>query len=64
MVAKTAPEKMWTTEELAAYLDVPVATVRRWRYMGTGPRGARCGRHVRYHPEQVRRWLEEQQRDD
>ena len=44
---------------LAAFLSVPVKTLRDWRYTGVGPSGFRVGRHVRYEPAEVRRWLVE-----
>ena len=45
--------------ELAAYLAIPVKTLRQWRYLGIGPKVYRAGRHLRYRPADVRRWLEE-----
>lgn len=47
-------------EQLAEYLDIPLATVYRWRARRTGPRGMRVGRHVRYRLADVERWLEAQ----
>jgi excisionase family DNA binding protein len=47
-----------TTEELAAEVRAPVATVRFWRHTGKGPRSARIGRRVVYRREDVDRWLE------
>jgi excisionase family DNA binding protein len=43
--------------ELAGFLGVPVKTVYRWRGHGTGPAALRVGRHLRYHPAEVHRWL-------
>ena len=48
-----------TTAELAAFLSLPVKTLRDWRYTGVGPRALRVGRHLRYEPVEVRRWLED-----
>jgi hypothetical protein len=48
-----------TTDELAAFLSLPVKTLRDWRYTGVGPRALRVGRHLRYEPAEVRRWLED-----
>jgi hypothetical protein len=48
-----------TPAELAAFLSVPVKTLRDWRYQGVGPEVLRVGRHVRYEPSEVRRWLVE-----
>jgi hypothetical protein len=49
-----------TTAELAAFLSLPVKTLRDWRYTGVGPRALRVGRHLRYEPAEVRRWLVEE----
>ena len=45
-------------QQLADYLGVPVATVYRWRYESTGPRGIKVGKHVRYRRGDVEAWLE------
>jgi excisionase family DNA binding protein len=43
-----APEYL-TIPQLADVLQVPVATIYRWRHLGEGPRGIRVsGRHVRF----------------
>lgn len=47
-----------TVEQLAARLQVPVGTVRKWRAQGTGPKGIRVGRFVRYRPADVDAWLD------
>jgi excisionase family DNA binding protein len=52
-----------TATEAAAYLQVPVETLRRWRSVGIGPRYARVGRHVRYRQAALDRWLEERERE-
>jgi predicted DNA-binding transcriptional regulator AlpA len=48
-----------TTAELAAFLSLPVRTLRQWRYLGVGPKALRIGRHLRYEPSEVRRWLDQ-----
>lgn len=53
-----APEYL-TVKQLAAVLQVPVTTIYEWRYRDTAPRGMRLGRHVRFHREDVRAWLEQ-----
>jgi hypothetical protein len=45
------------TVELTVPVGVPVATLHRWRYLGTGPAAFRVGKHLRYDPDVVRRWL-------
>lgn len=52
-----ACEKLWAIGDVSAFLGVPIATLHRWRYLGTGPDAFRVGRHLRYDPGVVRRWL-------
>jgi hypothetical protein len=55
-----APDlRLWTPQETADFLGVPVATLQRWRYLREGPESFKVGRHVRYDREAVRRWLVE-----
>jgi excisionase family DNA binding protein len=49
--------RLWTPVELAGFLGVPVKTVYRWHGQRTGPVALRVGRHLRYHPAEVHRWL-------
>jgi DNA-binding transcriptional MerR regulator len=56
-------DRLWSPIQLAEYLDVPVATLYAWRYQGIGPAGYRVGRHVRYDPADVIRWLKENRSD-
>ena len=51
-------DALLSPQQLADYLAVPVATVYRWRCEGTGPRGIRIGKHVRYRRPDVEAWLE------
>lgn len=55
-----AIEPLWTVEDVATFLGVPVATLYQWRYRRTGPRAHRVGRHLRYDPAEVRAWLDQQ----
>jgi excisionase family DNA binding protein len=52
-------DKLMTLAEVAEMLGVPVATLYQWRYHGTGPRGIRVGRHVRYRAADVDAWLDD-----
>jgi excisionase family DNA binding protein len=56
-------EALWTTDDVAERLKIPAGTLRRWRREGQGPPFVRLGRHVRYDPAAVRRWLAEQGRE-
>jgi excisionase family DNA binding protein len=59
-VAVRLPERYLTPVDVAELLGVPVETVYQWRRKRTGPRGFRVGRHLRFDPEDVRRWVAEQ----
>ena len=52
-----APEDLLSVAELAEYLAVPEKTIYAWRYRGTGPRGLRIGRHLRFRWFDVEAWL-------
>ena len=49
-----------SVQELASLFGIPVRSIYNWRNRGTGPRGYRIGRHVRYRRSDVELWLEEQ----
>ena len=49
-----------TLAEVAAYVRVPLETVRYWRKHGRGPRSMKVGRYVRYRRRDVDNWLDEQ----
>lgn len=51
--------RLWTIAETAHFLGVPVPTMYRWRTQGSGPPAYRVGKHLRYDPLLVRRWLED-----
>ncbi len=53
---------MLSITEAAAFLRVPVATMRYWRYCGDGPFSFRLGRHVRYWRTELILWLADQGR--
>ena len=52
-------DPLLTVEDLANYLDVPVATIYAWRYRRQGPPGFRVGRHVRFRWSDVERWIDD-----
>jgi excisionase family DNA binding protein len=51
--------QLLSVPELAKLLQVPVATIYRWRHRGEGPEPIRVGRHLRYDPADVAAWLED-----
>lgn len=52
--------KLWTIQDLADYLGIPVNTLYQWRTKGYGPEGRRIGKYVRYRPQDVETWVDEQ----
>ena len=49
-----------TITEAAAILRTPVATLRYWRHLGTGPRSFRLGRRVLYRADDLHTWIQQQ----
>ena len=47
-----------TIAEAAALLRAPVATLRYWRHLGTGPRSFRLGRRVLYRRDDLNDWID------
>lgn len=58
MHASSAHLDLLSPTQLADLLAVPVATVYRWRSAGSGPRGHRIGKHVRFRMADVEAWLD------
>ena len=52
-------DRLLTVDDLAEYLEIPVATVYAWRYRQEGPPGFRVGRHLRYRWSDVERWIDD-----
>jgi len=46
-----------TIDEVADLVRAPVATLRYWRHLGTGPRSFRLGRRVLYLRADVLTWI-------
>ncbi|MGX5653284.1 helix-turn-helix transcriptional regulator [Geodermatophilus nigrescens] len=59
--AKPASELL-TIAEAAQLLRAPVATLRYWRHLGTGPRSFRLGRRVLYRRDELHTWIDAQRR--
>ncbi|XTZ18269.1 helix-turn-helix transcriptional regulator [Micromonospora echinospora] len=52
--------EIWSVEDVARFLRVPVATVYRWRKVNYGPPAARVGKYLRYDAADVRAWFKTQ----
>lgn len=50
-----------TVQEVAELLRVSPATVRAWIAKGEGPPAMRFGKQIRYRPERVIEWVEQQE---
>jgi excisionase family DNA binding protein len=46
-----------TITEAAEVLRIPVATLRYWRHLGTGPTSFRLGRRVLYRRDDLHEWI-------
>ncbi|MGY5883976.1 helix-turn-helix domain-containing protein [Modestobacter lacusdianchii] len=57
--AEREPELL-TITEAADVLRAPVATLRYWRHLGTGPMSFRLGRRVLYRRTDLRTWIDAQ----
>ena len=58
----TANEALLTPEQVAAWLQVRVELLYKWRYSRCGPPGLKIGRYLRYRGVDVAAWIEEQSR--
>jgi excisionase family DNA binding protein len=52
--------ELLTIGEAAQLLRAPVATLRYWRHLGTGPRSFRLGRRVLYRRDDLHAWIDAQ----
>jgi len=52
-------ERLWTVEDVSAYLGVPVKTLYQWKWRGEGPPVRKIGRHLRYDRRAVQSWATE-----
>jgi excisionase family DNA binding protein len=47
-----------TLQDVAELLEVSPNTIYYWRYQGTGPKGHKVGKRVRYWRSEVLDWLQ------
>ena len=55
-----AGDELLTISEVAAIVRAPIATLRYWRHLGTGPRSFRLGRRVVYRVGDLHTWINTQ----
>ncbi|MFF1901407.1 helix-turn-helix domain-containing protein [Streptomyces sp. NPDC058206] len=53
------PDRYLTPDDIAEIFEVPKETVYQWRKKRTGPPGFRIGKHIRYDPAVVHRYVTE-----
>ena len=56
-------DALMTTDELSEFLQIPRATIYRWRQQGTGPKAVVVGKHLRWRRSDVDAWLDRQADD-
>jgi excisionase family DNA binding protein len=49
---------IWTVEDVASFLSIPVKTIYKQRADGDFCRGYRVGRHLRFKRDEVLAWFE------
>jgi predicted site-specific integrase-resolvase len=54
-------DRVYTPEQLAEHLQVPVDTLEWWRRKGKGPNWFLAGRHPRYREAAITAWEQEQE---
>ena len=53
-------DPLWTIQEVATFLGIPVQTIYDWRCKGEGPPSLKIGRLLRYKETDVFAWLDQQ----
>ncbi len=56
--------ELLTISEAALPLRAPVAALRYWRHLGTGPHSFRLGRRVLYRRDDLRAWIDARRGED
>ncbi len=56
-------DPLLSAQQLADYLEVPLATFSAWRYRRQGPPGLRVGKHLRYRSRDVETWIDHRLQD-
>lgn len=55
----TEPVRLLSVADVSELLQIPVATIYRWRHRGEGPNAMRIGRYLRFHPADIGSWVEQ-----
>lgn len=62
MTSPATIEPLLTSAEVSAYLQIPVATLHNWAYLGRGPKFFHVGRYRRYRRADLEAWLADERR--
>ena len=62
-IAIETTRRLLKEDEAAQILSLEVATLRRWRWSGRGPRFIKLGGAVRYDPTDVQAFIDAQRRE-
>lgn len=54
-----ADTRWLTTEDVSRRIQVSVETLKQWRRRGKGPPWRKVGWLVRYHPDDLAAWIED-----
>ena len=57
-------EPLLTPQEVAKALNMKTSSMATWRVKGIGPKFLKCGKSIRYRPEDVDSWLANQERNN
>lgn len=57
-------EPLLTSAQVCEILQIPEATLHRWRYVGTAPPAVKVGRHLRFDPGDLRDWIDQKKTND
>ena len=53
-------ERYLSPKQVETMFNLPVTSLEKWRSLKMGPPYMKCGKHIRYNPEEVEKWMEKQ----
>ena len=54
------PDRLWTSQDAAYFLGIPIKTLYQMTYKGTGPKCYKVGKYRRFKPSEVLAWVNAQ----
>ncbi len=58
LTVNTGIPTLLNERDVSRITGLGVPTVRKWRYMGRGPKYVKLGASIRYKPEDITAWIE------